>query len=139
MKRVVVAVLGFVLLLAGLALLVLPGPGFVCVIAGLFVLATQFDWAKRYADAAKVQAHQGIEEVRRSRWRAAFAGGSAVALLAVGIIELTPIDLPWVTNMSAVLLIFSGVGLIGTLIYAERTRPRSSIAPASAAARSRRS
>lgn len=138
MKRVVVAILGFVLLLAGLALLVLPGPGFVCVFAGLFVLATQFDWAKRYADEAKVKAHQGIEEVRRSRWRAAFAAVSAVALLAVGIIELTPIDLPLVTGMSAVLLIFSGVGLIGTLIYAQRSRGRSLVAPAPAGSRSRR-
>ena len=139
MKRVVVAILGFVLLLTGVALLVLPGPGFVCIFAGLFVLATQFDWAKRYADAAKAKAYEGIEEVRRSRWRAAFAGVSAVALLTVGILELTPLDLPWVSGTSAVLLILSGVGLIGTLIYAERGRPRPLVAPASSRNRSRRS
>ena len=139
MKRVVVAVLGFVLLLTGLALLVLPGPGFVCIFAGLFLLSTQFDWAKHYADAAKIKAAQGIEEVRRSRWRTAFAAVSAVALLAVGILELTPLDLPWVTGMSAVLLIFSGVGLVATLIYARHSRPRSLLAQRSSGGPSRRS
>jgi hypothetical protein len=38
---------------------VLPGPGFVLVAAGLAVLATQFEWARRPLDA-KDKAQQGI-------------------------------------------------------------------------------
>src|SRR5947209_1196896 len=45
-KKAVVAVLGIALLLIGIALLVLPGPGFLLIAAALALLATQFDWAK---------------------------------------------------------------------------------------------
>lgn len=47
MKRVALVVVGGALTLAGVALLVLPGPGFVLVAAGLALLATQFAWATR--------------------------------------------------------------------------------------------
>ena len=70
MKRSVVAVVGGLLTLTGIALLVLPGPGFVLVAAGLAVLATQFAWAKRPLDYATNKAHQGMDEVARSRLRA---------------------------------------------------------------------
>lgn len=127
MKRAVVAVLGGLLALAGIALLVLPGPGFVLIAAGLAVLATQFTWAQKPLDYAKVKARQGIREVARSPWRAVFAGVCALALLAVGLVELTPINLPFVTTLSAILLLLSGVGLIGTLIYARSASGRQQI------------
>ena len=52
-KRVAVAVLGAVLVVGGLAMLVLPGPGILVVIAGLAVLATEFAWAEHLLDKAK--------------------------------------------------------------------------------------
>jgi len=45
-KRFIVFVIGMALLLLGIALLVLPGPAFLFLIAGLILLATQFHWAK---------------------------------------------------------------------------------------------
>jgi asparagine N-glycosylation enzyme membrane subunit Stt3 len=57
-KTAVVAVLGGLLTLAGIALLVLPGPGFVLIAAGLAVLAAHFSWAKRPLDYASPGAHQ---------------------------------------------------------------------------------
>ncbi len=122
MKKAAVAVLGGILALGGIALLVLPGPGFVLIAAGLAVLATQFDWARKPLDYAKGKAQQGIEEVSRSRWRMVLAVVAAVALLAVGVVEFTPIDLPFVTGLSAALLILSGLALLGTLVYAQRQR-----------------
>jgi hypothetical protein len=50
MKTAASVALGAVLLLAGIALLVLPGPGFVLIAAGLALLATRFDWAKKPLD-----------------------------------------------------------------------------------------
>src|SRR3972149_1769031 len=44
-KRIAVTVFGFVLLLAGLAMMVLPGPGVLVIIAGLAVLAAEYVWA----------------------------------------------------------------------------------------------
>ena len=52
-KRVVVAVLGFTVLLIGVAMLVLPGPAFVIIPVGLGILATEFIWARRLANKIK--------------------------------------------------------------------------------------
>jgi uncharacterized protein (TIGR02611 family) len=46
-RRIGVLVGGSVLLVAGLAMLVLPGPGVAAIIAGLALLGTQFEWARR--------------------------------------------------------------------------------------------
>jgi uncharacterized protein (TIGR02611 family) len=117
-KRSAVAVLGGLLTLTGIALLVLPGPGFVLVAAGLAVLATQFAWAKRPLDYAKGKAHQGMDEVARSHWRAGGALLCAVVLAGVGIADMTDLDLPFVNALSAVVLIASGLFLVGTVVYA---------------------
>jgi uncharacterized protein (TIGR02611 family) len=45
--RVVVAVIGFAIIVTGLALIPLPGPGWLIVFAGLAVLSTEFAWAER--------------------------------------------------------------------------------------------
>lgn len=44
-KRVVVTVVGFALVLGGLAMLVLPGPGILVVAVGFAVLGTEYAWA----------------------------------------------------------------------------------------------
>jgi riboflavin biosynthesis pyrimidine reductase len=46
-RRAVVATVGASLLIAGAAMLILPGPGIVVILAGLTVLATEFHWARR--------------------------------------------------------------------------------------------
>ncbi len=120
MKKVVVGLLGGALLLAGIALLVLPGPGFLVILAGLLILATQFEWASKRVDFAKGKAQQGIDELGRSRWRTAFAVLSAVALAAVGVLSIAGVDVPFINLISAVLLILSGLFLLGTIVYARR-------------------
>jgi len=120
MKRAVVAALGGVLTLAGIALLVLPGPGFVLVAAGLAVLATQFSWARKPLDYAKDRARQGVDEVATSRPRAVLAVVCALALIVVGGLGIADIEIPLVNTVSAILLIASGLFLIGTVLYARR-------------------
>ena len=53
MKRIAVTVAGGVLLIVGVALLVLPGPGMVLCAAGLAVLATEYEWARHSVGWAK--------------------------------------------------------------------------------------
>ena len=118
MKTAAIAVLGVILLAAGVALLILPGPGFVLIAAGLAVLATRFDWAKKPLDYAKEKAEQGIHEVSRSKGRATFALVCALLLIAAGIAGIAGLDIPLLNTLSAILLIVSGVALIGTLVYA---------------------
>ncbi len=120
MKRAVVAVLGVALLLIGIALLVLPGPGFLLIAAALALLATQFDWAKRPLDYAWDKAQVGIDEVGRSKFRTALSILSALVLVAIGVLDLAGVNVPWVNTLSAAMLILSGLILVGTIIYALR-------------------
>jgi hypothetical protein len=46
-KRLVVFVVGTTVLLFGVVLLVMPGPGILTIILGLAILATEFVWAQR--------------------------------------------------------------------------------------------
>ncbi|MGH0030959.1 MAG: PGPGW domain-containing protein [Myxococcota bacterium] len=47
-RRLVVALVGATLLLVGVALLVLPGPGMLVIGIGLAALSTEFVWARRW-------------------------------------------------------------------------------------------
>lgn len=118
MKRLAVAVIGCVLLLVGVALLVLPGPGFVLIAGALARLATQFEWAKRPLDYAKDKASVGIEEVATSKFRASLAVVCALGMVAIGVVELAGVRLPHLNALTAVMLILSGLFLVGTLVYA---------------------
>jgi len=64
-KRIAVTVAGLVLFLAGLAMMVLPGPGILVILAGLAVLATEYVWAQRMLNYAKDKAEQAKNKVLR--------------------------------------------------------------------------
>jgi thiol:disulfide interchange protein len=51
-------VTGFVLLAAGVAMLALPGPGLLAMVAGLGMLAGEFHWARRLLDRVKDAANR---------------------------------------------------------------------------------
>jgi len=51
--RVVKVIAGFALLVAGLVMLVVPGPGWLTIAAGLAVLAAEFVWARRALESIK--------------------------------------------------------------------------------------
>ena len=51
--RTAKAVIGFALLGAGIAMLALPGPGWLTIIAGLAMLAGEFQWAQRLLEQVK--------------------------------------------------------------------------------------
>jgi tellurite resistance protein TerC len=46
-KRIIKIVIGFTLLLIGIAMTVLPGPAIIVIPVGLAILATEFVWARR--------------------------------------------------------------------------------------------
>jgi hypothetical protein len=66
-KRVAVTIAGFAVLLAGVAMLVLPGPGIVVIIGGLAILATQYVWAERLLRIAKEKANQAKDAILRKK------------------------------------------------------------------------
>lgn len=66
-KRVAVTIAGFVVVLAGVAMLVLPGPGLLVIIAGLAILATEYVWAQRLLRIAKERATQAKDMILRKK------------------------------------------------------------------------
>jgi len=77
-KRVVIAVVGGTVLAIGVVLIVLPGPAFLVIPAGLAILALEFAWARRWLrsvrallprrakDAALPRKKFTLQSVRRS-------------------------------------------------------------------------
>lgn len=47
LQKVMIAVVGFTVLLIGIAMIILPGPAFIVIPLGLAILATEFLWARR--------------------------------------------------------------------------------------------
>lgn len=57
-RRVVIFVVGMTVLLLGVALLVLPGPAFLVIPAGLAILGIEFAWARHWLGKAKEMFHK---------------------------------------------------------------------------------
>jgi uncharacterized protein (TIGR02611 family) len=85
-KRILVALVGGAVLLAGVAMLVLPGPALVVIPAGLAILATEFAWAKSALDRAKEKAQQAKDLASGGDpARARFINIAGIALMVVGV------------------------------------------------------
>jgi hypothetical protein len=75
-KRIARIVAGFLLLLAGTAMLVLPGPGWVTIGLGLALLARDFPWAHNALERLKYVWHICVDSAR-CWWRRFRTGSSA--------------------------------------------------------------
>jgi len=60
-KRLIVMVVGFTVLGAGVAMIALPGPAVVVIPVGLAILATEFIWARKLLGKVK----ERIERIRK--------------------------------------------------------------------------
>lgn len=65
-RRIAVTVVGAALVLAGLAMVVLPGPGLLVVVAGFAVLGTEYAWAAAALERTKRTAAEAAKAARRS-------------------------------------------------------------------------
>ena len=65
LRKSLVAVLGSALLVAGLAMLFLPGPAIVVIPAALAILAVEFTWARRWLNWMR-ERYQTIASNRRA-------------------------------------------------------------------------
>ena len=66
-RRIAVTVIGSLVLLAGLVLLVLPGPGWVLIFVGLSILGSEYVWAQRLLRMAKKQANSAKDTLLRRK------------------------------------------------------------------------
>ncbi|MEJ1966329.1 MAG: PGPGW domain-containing protein [Gammaproteobacteria bacterium] len=63
-RRIAIAIAGFTVLCVGVAMIVLPGPAFIVIPAGLGILALEFAWAKRWLTEAKVRGSGILQTIR---------------------------------------------------------------------------
>lgn len=59
--KIVVTTIGTLVLTAGLIMMVTPGPGLVGIVAGLAILATEWEWAERWVQGARRKLHEAKE------------------------------------------------------------------------------
>ena len=85
-KRVVLEVLGWGLLLLGIAALILPGPGLLGIFAGLALLSQQYDWAERRVEPVKLRALRGAAEGVETWPRIVVSLLGCVALAGCGVL-----------------------------------------------------
>jgi uncharacterized protein (TIGR02611 family) len=67
-RRIVIAVIGTTVLLIGIAMMVLPGPGTIVIPIGLAILATEFVWAKRLLAYARERLQEVVPEAAQRGW-----------------------------------------------------------------------
>lgn len=65
--RAVFAVAGVCVVLGGVLLLVLPGPGLLVIAIGLAMLALEFRWAERALEQALTRLDDGVDWIRSKR------------------------------------------------------------------------
>ncbi len=119
-KKIAFGLVGGLLLIAGVALLVLPGPGLLLVLAGLLVLANAFPAAQRFVAPVRKRAMAAAEESVSSPLRILFSVGTGLVLIGAGVVWWLNPDLPlggWPTGVS---LILSGIILLVLLVVSYR-------------------
>ena len=97
--RIFVGVFGGLIVAVGLATIPLPGPGWLTVIAGLFVLATEFTWAERLLEFTKKHVKRWTDWVNTCAvWiRVLIAIATAAFVYGVVVVTLHLIGVPdWV-------------------------------------------
>jgi uncharacterized protein (TIGR02611 family) len=127
-RSIALQVAGWVLVVVGIAALVLPGPGLLALFAGLALLATQYDWARRRLEPVKQAALRAAAKSVASPARIAMSAAAAAGLVALGVVWGVRPDVPgwwpigdqwWLPGGwgTAVSLIVSGAIAAATLVY----------------------
>ena len=80
--RVAIVAAGFTLLLAGVAMLLLPGPAFAVIPVALAILSLEFAWAGRLLEKALIQAEKARASAKRTSRAQRIAVVAACALAA---------------------------------------------------------
>jgi len=112
-SKVAVALVGGLVVLAGMVMIVTPGPALVLIPLGLAILATEFRWARRWLEKAREQARLAKERAeamdpRVRRRRLLLTGLAVLVVLAVAGTYLWLYDWPgyavsgwdWVQGLS---------------------------------------
>jgi uncharacterized protein (TIGR02611 family) len=87
--RVAVGVVGGLVVALGVVTIPLPGPGWLTVIAGLFVLATEFTWAERLLEFTRRHVHRWTEWLGRRSVAVRLGVGLVTAVFVCAVVVVT--------------------------------------------------
>ena len=119
LKRSAVTLFGGLLLVLGIALMVLPGPGILVIVAGLAVLATEYVWAQRLLKRARSEAEKVQEATVASPVRTAgtVLFGVGLLVLGIGMLVAQDVDLPlWSPVTGGILAVTAAILLVTTYL-----------------------
>jgi hypothetical protein len=123
-KHLVNTVFGGLILIVGVALLVLPGPGLLLVLLGLVMLSTAFPRLERLVGPVRRRAMKAAEDSVSSGWRVAATALLGAVLIGAGVAWGLVDGLPfsgWHTGASVIL---SGLIVLALLVYSHRNHRR---------------
>ncbi|MEK7095730.1 MAG: PGPGW domain-containing protein [Patescibacteria group bacterium] len=66
-RKLVVSTIGFSVLVLGIILIPLPGPGILVSILGLIILSWEYAWAERHLNRAKSVYRKSIDKARSAK------------------------------------------------------------------------
>jgi len=88
--KLVVTTIGVLVIVAGLVMMVTPGPGIVGLVVGLAILATEYDWAERWLHKAREKAHEARVKAEsmdpRVRRRRLIIAGLVLVVMAAAVV-----------------------------------------------------
>ena len=80
-KRIGLEIVGWTLLVVGIAALVLPGPGLLMMAGGIVLLSQQYEWAERRVEPIKREALKGAANSVET-WPRIIAASTMIVLIA---------------------------------------------------------
>ena len=93
-KRIGLEIVGWTLLVVGIAALVLPGPGLLMMAGGIVLLSQQYEWAERRVEPIKREALRGAAKSVET-WPRIIATTTMVLIIAVaGVVWFVGPDVP---------------------------------------------
>ena len=130
-RRLTLEILGWVLVVAGVAALVLPGPGLLMLFAGVAILSQQYDWAERRLAPLKFRALKGAAESVEAWWRIVVTLAGISVLGACGVLWILSPPVPgwwpvpdswWLPGgvVTGITQVVSAIVAVALLIYSYR-------------------
>jgi uncharacterized protein (TIGR02611 family) len=111
-----VEIIGWCLVLAGIAALALPGPGLLAIFAGLTLLSTRYEWAERRLEPVHQAALKAAHESVSSLPKLLGSSLAALALIGLGIVWGIGLNIPAWWPLHDKYWLIGGWGTGGTLI-----------------------
>lgn len=130
-QRLGLELLGWVLVAAGLAAIVLPGPGLLLLALGLWVHSQSYEWADRMLDPVKRQAYKSAADSVETWPRIVLSSLGALGISGAGVVwgvrpdapSWWPVDEKWwlVGGWgTGVVLIASGIVALAMILWSYR-------------------